>query len=63
MYSPNAFKVPGTFPGTGHAVVMLAKKKKKKKSCLQRVLILTEKVKRHIKSENVGNTIRKTITD
>ena len=31
MYSPNAFKVPGTFPGTGHAVVMLAKKKKKKK--------------------------------
>lgn len=30
MYSPNAFKVPGTFPGTGHAVVMLAKKKKKK---------------------------------
>lgn len=63
MYSPNAFKVPGTFPGTGHAVVMLAKKKKKKNSCLQRVFILTEKAKRHIKSENVGNTIRKTITD
>ena len=61
MYSPSAFKVPGAYPGAGHVVVMSAKKKKipafREYSFWQRKSI------RHIKSENVGYTIRKTITD